>query len=266
MNSLINATKKHSLWLCFFVCLSIMVPAHGWDYAVGPSYHFFHYHETDDNNRTLNRETGYLYGIENRLLSNKSSYQFSLYLNWLAGRVDYKGKTQVGSNLTTHTDQRIFRYGVSYESGPFSETVPVLIETSLEGNSWRRDILPIGNVSRLTEDYHWVLWKLGLGYAVKNQSWSIGMNQQFSAYMDIHSTSCTNTIRVFPKPEHGWYLAWRRKQNSFYGYDASWSMAFETWGMKRSDNVQTTYCGIPISVHEPDNQTQLLSVSYRLHF
>lgn len=253
--------KRHSLWLCFFV-----LPIQAWELSIGPSYHFFHYQETDDQGHTLNRETGYLFGVNGGLLQVKGDNEFNAYLQFLGGRVDYKGQTQLGASLATHTDQRIFRTGLKYVKTRMDFTIPLTIEVGIERNYWRRDIQPVSNVSGLIEDYHWWLASFGLGYSRKSNRWVVGVNRQFSAYMDVRETACTSEIRVFPKEDDGLYFKWKRTEQKHFGFQSDWEIAYEVWRMTRSDSVSAIACGIPIQVHEPDNQTQLLSMSYRLIF
>ena len=147
----------------FFIFLLVLVywpTAQANRITVAPGVLDFGYKEVDGNNQTLNRETGYLQGIDiSGVFALTPVLSMEPVIRAYTGSVDYDGATQIGNALQTETEQDIWLYGATL-ARHWGNNKAWLFNVNYA--VWQRDIQPTANVAGLFEEYTW--WEVGLGF------------------------------------------------------------------------------------------------------
>lgn len=136
-------------------------PSHA-DFSVQltPLISYYDHRETTESGRELNRQTGYLHGLNLSLGHSFSSrWQWHLSGKWLVGAVGYNGETQAGSALSTSTrnDYRYLTIGLDFGLDDHS----LGLSSQLSYYQRQRDILPSAKSLPLSEEF--TGWELRLG-------------------------------------------------------------------------------------------------------
>lgn len=125
-------------------------------------YHF-NYQEFDQENRLIDKEEGFLPGLEASYIYPVDTGTLTTDLAFFGGSVDYDLYSQNISIHRTETEQKIYRLGISYLKSNDSEFLGQLF-VALHYWRWDRDILTRNGVQGLHELYSWYEAELGMRF------------------------------------------------------------------------------------------------------
>ena len=119
----------------------------------------FNYEEFDQEDQSLNKETGNIPGVSIALQQASENFSNSFSLERYGGTVNYDGATQTGTPHTTRTDETLTR--LSYKLNWSPAEYEASIFGRLAWQQWDRNILPNNGVFGLFEQYRW--WAVEIG-------------------------------------------------------------------------------------------------------
>ena len=145
---------KKSIFI-FAILLTISAPLVAETKIIlSPSLMYFDYTEFDTSNKKLDRELGWLPGLDVKLIHNLSPNWFiSAHTSFFRWDVDYVGQSQTGIPHRTTTNNNIFRIGGSIGNNIYRNTRLLL---SVLSHRWIRSIQNNNNISGLDETYKWL--------------------------------------------------------------------------------------------------------------
>jgi hypothetical protein len=169
--------------LMFLTIIYCMGPGQGWTAEstqngawqgrIGLSVLDFGYKEFSDDGGLVDRESGGLPGIVSALTRTQGPWFLTGEVTYFLGKARYRGQTQSGTPLNTHTEEALLdlqvQTGYGYRlQGGFDGTV----YTGLGYHRWQRDIRPVENVNGLFEIYDWWYGLLGTNVVIfKSGKW-----------------------------------------------------------------------------------------------
>jgi len=226
---------------------------------ISPIFHYFDYTEFDQNGNKLNKESGFIPGLQ-LLFSVDDEHalsSFEFIMSVINGRVEYKGQTQSRAPFNSKTDETLHRFGFKYAwrstNKPF---VPERLYIAVTHNRWDRDIIGRGVVSDLSEIYTWDETAFGL-----NQS--LYQNQNIQLLIDVsvlHITGPEIEVDLTPfgfgKPEldlgsrYGGRIQIQYQQKIINKIRLSTSLFFEGWNFGRSE---------PKTIHRPTGSSAVIT-------
>lgn len=136
-------------------------PQQGNELTIGGSVLHFDYRERDDTGKLLNREDGYIPGVQLGLSHTVDRWQFAGDFAYHGGAVSYTGLTNLGSPISTHTRQNIVDLAVRAEYWQqSSKGANYALYLGAGYHHWDRDILSTTTASGayvggLFESYAW---------------------------------------------------------------------------------------------------------------
>ncbi|NOZ52181.1 MAG: hypothetical protein GXP08_03395 [Gammaproteobacteria bacterium] len=148
-------------------------------FNISPGVKYFNYEETDDNGVFLNKETGFIAGIQGSITQrpDNNSVYASINAGYFDGRIQYDGHTQNGADLLTQTDETFYHAGLTVGENLMLKGAPLAIYTTIEYRQWDRDILATERTLGLFERYKW--WELSFGVIhdlIKNTSHNLTLD------------------------------------------------------------------------------------------
>jgi hypothetical protein len=139
----------------------------GWNLSIGADFQHFDYREYSDQGTLLDRENGFLPGLQLGISHLQGAWLVAAQLSYHAGSVTYTGQTNGGAPISTTTGQRMVDVELltGYQFRQGSQLQPTLY-LGAANHSWRRDIQPTHTASGapvrgLLETYRW--WQGFLG-------------------------------------------------------------------------------------------------------
>jgi len=270
VHGVVNNQNKHGFMLCLFIQFLLIISStetQALEYSVIPHLNYFYYQEFDENSDELLNEVGPLYGLELTLegtLDGMKGGQIhsGLEVSYLAGEVDYYGRTQAGNNFDTKTQQKIIQYGanVGYRY-PITEvaknTLSIQPDLKVLAYHWRRSIQGKQQISGLVEDYNGFILQPSFILNYSDYTFQLGLTRTLNNSMTIQPSSCIDRITVKPKSENSWFTQgeYRVIQNELYS--ASIRASYKSYKMNASDIETGNTCFGPVGWHEPENSIQL---------
>jgi len=238
--------------------------------TISPSLLHFDYTEFSTTDSVLDRELGWLPGLDARLRHPVSSDWFiAAHTSYYQGMVDYVGQTQSGVPHTTDTDTNLFRIGASIERLIYTKTHLFL---SAQSHRWKRDIQDNNNISGIDETYQWMEYSIGLNsdVFVSHQD-VINLEAGFlitrNATLDVDLTRAnlgSTTLDLGNGSGIRLNLLWQRqyKENARYGL----SLFFESWEFGRSNTKQTQDSTTIVFVTEPRSETRNIGLKFNIEY
>jgi len=229
-------------------------------FTISPAMHYFNYTEYSDNDVELDKETGFIPGINlSYLFALKSNvHQLVFDIAYYKGEVKYDGQLQSGIPFVTNTDETLINYSVKYIFNWQSIYVQNVF-FMLSQHQWDRNILGKGNVSGLFEIYKWD--EIALGFTQKlYKTNEIQITAEIAGLYIYNPTieiDFTASGSGFPELDLG--SSGGLRLELFYYFDVtnnmklSTSVYFETWDFGRSANKVIAGIG---SIHEPKSETR----------
>lgn len=151
---------RRLLSLCLLAPAGLCGPLHAdFSTSLAPVASHYDQRETDETGLEINRETGYLQGLELAVGQRLTPHwDWQLTGRWQKGTVDYRGQTQAGAPLNTRTDIDSRHLGL--ESGFHFPAWPTRFSGALYRYQRQRDIRASARSLSLREQYRG--WELAL--------------------------------------------------------------------------------------------------------
>ncbi len=262
------------LFLVHFLVLSVFSPVL---YAQQPlqavtisqAAHYFNYTEFDDNGVELDKETGFIPGLQLSYLLGLglNKHQLSFNIGYFQGQVEYDGQLQSGAPFLTDTDETLFNYGFKYTLNTALLYAPDVF-VMLSQHRWDRGILGRENVSALSEVYTWNEAAIGFMQKLyknkKNQiATEISALYIFNPEMEIDLRDFG-----FGRPELSLGASGGLRLQLFYHHNVSRRVRlstaayYEAWNFGRSANLTILGLSRSAIIFEPESETRHSGVKF----
>lgn len=252
-----------------FFCASTLAFAET-QITLSPSLLYFDYTEFSTTNIVLNRETGWLPGLESKLGYRLSADWFlAAHAAYYDGTVDYAGQTQSGASHNTDTKTRLLRMGARIEK-LFHEKSHIFI--SAQSHRWLRNILNNNDVSGITETYRWMEYSIGLNTDLPiNDKNTLALEAGFlvtrNANIDVDLSRIdagSATLDIGNGTGARVSLAWNRQYEVNIRYAAG--IFFEAWEFGRSNTKQTSGGSSSVFITEPGSETRNTGIKLNIEY
>lgn len=229
-------------------------------FSIAPSLLYFDYTEFSTSGTTLDKETGWIPGVQFHLNKQfNEQWTVELELTTYDGNVNYDGHTQAGTAHSTNTDETIFKLGARIKT-PLTTHTNLVFGTKY--NKWERNISNNNDILGLLEIYRW--WEISAGitgefWKTETQSWLIEANLLRTINPTIHvDLSRADYGKTNLNLGTDWgtrlQLFWVHKHTSNWQY--SFNIFYETWNFGRSNSQATTGGTNTATVYEPYSETR----------
>ena len=261
--------KKIFLFSVALLCNSTLTGAET-RITLSPSLLHFDYTEFSTNDQVLDRETGWLPGIEVKLSHNMTAGWFiNIHSAYYQGTVDYTGQTQSGAPHSTNTDNDLFRVGGQINKKIYQQ---IQLFAGVQLHRWNRDIKDNNNISGIDETYKWLEYSIGLSsdvFADQNNIFSVDI-----AYLLIRNGTLdvdlsrvnlgSTTLDLGDGSGARLNLNWKRIRSDNFNYGLS--LFIEGWDFGRS-NTKITEGGSPnVTVTEPRSETRNAGIKFNIEY
>ena len=236
--------------------------------AVAPAFLHFDYTEYNTSNRVLDRETGWIPGLQ--LVGNTKITEY-LRMEFSAatyhGAVDYTGHTNKGRAHETRTDETLTHAGARLTGRLTAQTNLFL---GMQFREWRRDIRDNNGVFGLFEIYRWQELSAGAEAVLltnSTQQWRVEVSGlkviNPELFVDLGRVNAgTANLRLGEEFGSRFKLTW------IYFLSDPWAMNVnayvELWDFGRSD-LQRTSNGATL-VSEPRSETRNAGVQLAVQY
>jgi hypothetical protein len=237
---------------------------------LSPSLLHFDYTEFSTSDQVLDRELGWLSGIEAKLShAITAGWLIKIHSSYYQGTVNYTGQTQTGTPHTTNTETKLFRFGGRIEKSIYKKAHLFI---GAQSHKWQRDIKDNNNISGIDETYKWIEYSIGL-----NSDIFINQKDIFNieaAYLitrngtidvDLSRVNFGSTTLDLGDGTGGRLnLNWKRisENNTRYGL----SLFFEGWDFGRSNTKQTQGGSSSAFVTEPRSETRNIGLRFNIEY
>lgn len=237
---------------------------------LSPSLLYFDYTEFNKADEVLDRELGWLNGVEIRLdHALTTRWSANIYTTFFTGNVDYTGQTQQNAPHNTDSDTRLFRLGAKAETDIYKATRLFL---GVQSHQWVRDIQDTGNVSGISEEYRWLEYTVGIksGFDIDQRN---ALNFEIAYLITRDASIDVDLSRVnfgSAKLDIGdgsggrFTLNWRRVTDSNMHYGLTFF--HEAWDFGRSNTKATQGGSSSVLVTEPRSQTRLTVIQFNIEY
>lgn len=261
--------KKIIILSIILLCNSTLTVAET-QLTLSPSLLHFDYTEFSTTDEVLDRELGWLPGVEFKLShAITPDWSFDIASSYYSGTVDYVGQTQSGTPHTTDTGTNIFRIGGQLNKEIYKK---IHLFIGVQSHQWNRDIRDNNNVSGIDEIYKWLEYSIGLNSDLFiNQKDIVNLEAGFliirNGTMDVDLSRIdlgTTTLDLGDGTGARVNLSWKRisTNNIHYGL----SLFVESWGFGRS-NTKRTQGGSPnVLVTEPRSETLNTGMKFNIEY
>jgi hypothetical protein len=251
---------KHLWWTLGLLLCPLPVQANGsgavttaW---LGLSATSFNYEEFDDTGVSLDREEGWLPGVQAGLARDYGRWFLETTLNWSSGQVDY---TSPAASSTTDEDIGNLEMigGIPLH---FTGRQRISVVAGAGYREWRRDIRPTPAASGLDETYRWGYAVVGLrGERSLDAGNRVVVDLQLTRTIhpdiQVHFDHSYDDVSLELGAENGFRvnLMFDRKLD---GSKTFWLMPwYEYWELGRSSDSVLSSNGVPVgTVFEPRSE------------
>lgn len=239
-------------------------------FIISPALLHFDYTEFSTSDKVLDRETGWLPGVEARLNhALPSDWSIALYTSYYQGTVNYDGQTQSGTPHTTDTGTNFFRLGAQLEKIILENTSLFI---SAQSHQWERDIQDSNNISGITESYDWLEYSAGINYRLNiNNKDSLELTagllitRNAEIYVDLSRVNLgTTTLDIGDGTGGRLKLDWYRQHSEPMQYGLG--LFFEAWDFGRSNTRATEGGSNIVNVTEPRSETRNIGLTFNLKY
>ncbi len=245
--------------------------------TLSPSLLRFDYSEFSQTNRLLDREIGWLPGLETKLrYPLTSKLLFDVYASYYRGSVYYVGESQtLGAfgvtrrPLNTDTRTSFIRLGARLE---LVTNQNLHLFLSAQSHHWQRDIKDTDTVSGLDETYRWMEYSVGFNSNLfirdkdaLNIEAGLLMTRQASIFVDLSKVDYgSTTLDLGDSTGARFSFLWRQhfKENFRYGVN----LFFEAWQFGRSIKKRTEGGAFSASFEEPRSKTRNIGLKLNLEY
>ncbi len=261
--------EKTLTWLVILTCYSANLYAET-TFVISPSLLHFDYTEFSTTNHELDRETGWLPGLEASLNQTITpDWLLSINTSYFQGTVDYNGETQAGVPHTTDTDTNLFRLGAQVNRLIYKN---ISLFVGAQAHQWKRDIKDNNNISGIYEVYKWREYSVGLNSDfsftqkdIINLQASFLLIRDATILVDLSRVNLgTTTLDLGDGTGARLNLSWvhQYKNNISYGL----GLFFEAWQFGRSNTKQTQNSSAIIFVTEPRSETRNIGLQFNIEY
>ena len=252
-----------NLLLAFLLCQTSIIYAETsstTQLTLSPILLYFDYTEFNTDDQVLDRELGWLPGLELDIKHKfASDWSINLFGAYYQGTIDYDGQTQSGTPHTTITGTKLFRLGGRIEKGVYKK---LRLYVGAQHHQWDRSINDTNSVSGLDETYKWLEYAFGLHSDfpldernIINLDIAYLLIQNATIDVDLSRISLGSAKLDIADGNGGRFkLSWKSTytENIRLGL----SFFFEAWDFGRSDTKQTQGGSRSAFVTEPRSETQ----------
>lgn len=261
--------KKIISGTVILICSSTLTIAET-QFRLSPSLLHFDYTEFNTSNTELDRERGWLPGIELELTQSfLSDWRISLSGSYYQGTVDYNGQTQSGTPHLTQTDTVLLRLAARIEKTVMDNT-NLFIAT--QAHRWRRDIRDNNNISGILETYKWLEFSAGFNYAYRinpdnqlNLEIAYLVTRNATIDVDLSRNNLGTTMLNIGDGSGGRIsLNWKTSytDNAHIGL----TLFFEAWNFGRSNTKPTQGGTSTVFVTEPKSKTRNTGLQLNIEY
>ncbi|MDH5387768.1 MAG: hypothetical protein OEY06_04905 [Gammaproteobacteria bacterium] len=240
------------------------------EFSLTPSLMHFDYTEFSYNGTVLDRETGWVPGIQFQLAHDiNDQLNIELGISTYGGNVDYAGHTQSGLPHNTRTNEGLTRIDTRF-------IAPLLPDTNIylatKFHQWDRNIYSNNGVAGIFEQYQW--WEISVGGRISfwiknNQAWiadiAILRTINPTLYVDLSSVDAGNAdLNLGSDTGARLQLMWEISTNERYTYGIN--TFYEIWDFGISDTKNTTGGSSSFSIFEPRSETRHIGIQFQLNF
>ena len=236
--------------------------------TLSPSLLHFDYSEFSTTDRLLDREKGWLPGIDLKLDHTIDiDWSLAIYGAYYTGTVDYAGETQSGIPISTNTNTELLRIGGQINRKLY-KTIQLFV--GAQAHQWNRDIQDNDIASGLYESYKWREYSIGLNSSIqKNEHDTLSVEVAYlfirdaTMYVDLSRIDAGSTTLDLTNGKGARLrISWDRQhtENIHYGV----SLVLEGWEFGRS-NTKPTRGGLSsYLVTEPRSETQHAQLQFNI--
>jgi len=261
--------KKIILLAATLLCHTTIISAET-QLTLSPSLLHFDYTEFSTTDEVLNRELGWLPGLELKLSHTiTSDWLIGIHSAYYQGTVDYTGQTQSGAPHTTDTETKLLRFGGRIKKGIYKN---IHLFVGVQLHQWNRNIRDNNNVSGLDETYKWLEYSIGLNSDLFiSQNDILNLEAGFliirNGTLDVDlSRIDLGTTRLDLGDGTGarLNLSWKRisTNNIHYGL----SLFVEGWNFGRSNTKPTQGGASSVFVTEPRSETRNIGLKFNIEY
>ena len=237
---------------------------------ITPSLMYFDYTEFDFNGSVLDKETGWIPGIQFQVAQDFTN-QLSIELEISAynGDANYAGHTQSGLPHHTQTNEEVIRLGAHIIAPLYSNTN---IYLATKYHQWNRNIQSNNGIASLFEQYQW--WEIAVGSRISfwekdRQAWiaDIAILQTISPtiYVDLSSVDAGSTnLNLGSDTGARLQLMWKTSVEDQYTYGIN--AFYEIWDFGVSNSQNTSGGSLSLSIYEPESETRHTGIQFQLSF
>jgi len=238
--------------------------------TISPTLLYFDYTELDTNDDVLDQETGWLPGIEAKVIQAITpEWQFGINTSYYQGTVDYNGQTQQGTPHTTITDAVMFRIGAHVKRVIYRN---IHLFVGAQSHRWERDINDNNNISGIDETYKWNEYSIGLNSNfsltqkdIINLEVSYLLIRNGTIFVDLTRANLgTTTLDLDDGTGARFIFNWTRKYKENLNFGAN--ILFEGWDFGRSNTKQTQNSSSIIFVTEPRSETRNIGLQFNIEY
>jgi len=238
--------------------------------TLSPSLLYFDYTEFNTTNEILDRELGWLPGLELKLSHTiTSGWRFELNSTYYQGTVDYVGQTQTGVPHMTDTGTKLLRLGGRIQKAIYEKTQ---LFAGAQSHQWNRDIRDNNNISGIDETYKWLEYTIGLSYDILLNPDNV-LNLEAAYLVTRNATINVDLSRVNlgsakldiadgtgGRVNLNWKTAYT--DNTHIGL----SFFFEAWDFGRSNTKPTQGGTSAIFITEPGSETRNTGLKFNIEY
>lgn len=237
---------------------------------LSPSLLHFDYTEFSTTDSVLDRERGWLPGIELELTQAfVPDWYIRLSSSYYRGAVDYNGQTQANTPHQTQTDTTLLRLGARIEKTVMDNTN---LFVTTQTHRWRRDIRNNNNISGILETYKWLEFSAGFNYAyLINPDNALKLEIAYlvtrNATIDINLSRDklgTAVLDIGDGSGGRANLNWQATytNNTHIGL----TLFFEAWDFGRSNTKPTQGGTTTVFVTEPRSETRNTGIKFNIEY
>jgi hypothetical protein len=239
-----------------------------WSAGAGASVAKFSQREFADSGSLLDREDGALPGLNLRLSSERANWILAAAATLQGANLDYRGQTQTGTPLTTHTNEALTGVSMTggYRFNPDRNPV-YCVYGGLAYLRWQRNIWSTESVRGLKELYQWRDLVLGADVLIvvdAQQTWRLDLrfNVPQQATIDVDFGDLYDRARL----NLGRAIGWRLGLSGAHALDTQDALVIEPYyeqrKIGRSNDGVLTRSGVVVgTVFEPRGEARAFGVN-----
>ena len=237
--------------------------------TLSPSLIHFDYSEFSQTNKLLDREKGWLPGIDLNLSHTiNTDWSFDIDSAYYTGKVDYAGETQSGIPASTDTKTDLFRIGAQINRNLYNNT-QLFIGARL--HQWNRNIQDSTNVTGLEEKYRWQELSIGLNaYIYQNGNDILDIEVAYlliknaTMHIDLSRVDYgTATLDLTNGTGGRLKISWNREHEKNIRYGIG--LVVEGWNFGRSNTKPTQGGSVVAFVTEPSSETLHVQLQFNIN-